>query len=157
MTIRQIVSDLKIINSRNYYHGRIVLYLLYLEKISRIKIFFKILRRIVIQQGYHCEISPDSFKTSREIASLRLPHPYLIIVHNTARLGNDCTLFHNITVGVIESQNIIKAAQIGNNCYVGCGVTILGNVVIGDNVKIGAQAIVLRDISSNETVTGICK
>lgn len=157
MTIKNLISDFKKINSLNLFHGRIVLYLLYMEKKCRIKVIFKILRRLIIQHGYHCEISPANFVNLNDIASLRLPHPFLIIVHNTARLGCNCTLFHNVTIGVIESQGIIKAAQLGNNCYIGCGATILGYVNIGDNVKIGAQTIVLRDISSNETVTGIYK
>jgi len=45
--------------------------------------------------------------------------------------------------------------NIGNNVFIWCGAKILGNISIGDNVKIGANAVVLNDVPSNVTVVGI--
>lgn len=158
MNIHRIVSDLREINSRNFYHARSVIYILYLEKISSIKFPFKILRRLIIQHGYLCEISPDSFISLDHIVSLRLPHPFLIIIHRTALIGANCTIFHNVTIGVLENSSYgFKAGEIGDNVYIGCDSAILGNVMIGNNVRIGAKSLILKNVSSNQTVVGLYK
>lgn len=158
MNFYKFLSDLRKINSRNLYHGRIVLYILYLEKISFIKFPFKVLRRLVIQHGYLSEISPDSFISSDNIVSLRLPHPFLIIIHRTASIGLNCTIFHNVTIGVIENASYESiAGKIGDNVYIGCDSAVLGNVMIGNSVRIGAKSLILKDVSSNQTVVGLYK
>lgn len=150
--------DIKAINSKNHYHGRIVLYILYFEKRCKLKFPFRLLRRLVIQHFYLCEISPNSFDSPEHIASLRLPHPFLIIIHATAKIGMDCTIFHNVTIGVVENKGCpLVAARIKECVYIGCGATILGNIIIHSNVKIGAHAIVLKEVPQNLTVVGVCK
>lgn len=69
-----LIKDLKKIG-RNTFHAKIVLTLLYLEKISYFKLPFRILRKIIIQGFYSCEIHPDSFRSKEAIATCRLPHP----------------------------------------------------------------------------------
>lgn len=158
MNFHRILSDLRKINSQNFYHSRIVLYILYLEKIFSVKFPFKILRRLIIQHGYLCEISPDSFVSPDHIVTLRLPHPFLIIIHRTATIGAHCTIFHNVTIGVLENSPYgLEAGNIGNNVYIGCDSTILGKVTIGDNVKIGAKSLIFKDVQSTQTVTGLYK
>lgn len=158
MNFHRILSDFRKINSQNFYHSRIVIYILYLEKISSIKFPFKILRRLIIQHGYLCEISPDSFISAEHIATLRLPHPFLIIIHRTATIGAACTIFHNVTIGVLENSRYgLEAGKIGDNVYIGCDSTILGKVILGNNVKIGAKSLILKDVPSAKTVTGLYK
>lgn len=81
-----------------------------------------------------------------------LPHGLngIIISHN-ARIGKNCTIYHQVTIG--EGDDIIDGApQIGDNCYIGAGAKIFGNIVIGNNVKIGANCIVNKDVADNTTV-----
>lgn len=130
-----LIKDLKKIG-RNTFHAKIVLTLLYLEKISYFKLPFKILRKIIIQGFYSCEIHPDSFRSKEAIATCRLPHPYLIIIHRTTSIGINSTIFHNVTIGVIEGNNRkLQASYLGDNIYIGCDSAILGNLTIGKKCK----------------------
>lgn len=75
-----------------------------------------------------------------------LPHgPNGIIVGYDVKIGNNCTIFHQVT---IASGNV----YIGDNVIIGAGAKILPNVKIGDNVKIGANAVVVEDVPDNSTV-----
>lgn len=152
-----LINNLQKIKSQNGFHAIIVLTLLYLEKISYFKFPFKVLRKIIIQGFYCCEIHPDSFRNKESIATCRLPHPYLIIIHRTASIRINSTIFHNVTIGVIERENNHVSSHLGDNIYIGCDSTILGNLVIGNNVKIGAKSLVLKDIKENQTIVGLYK
>lgn len=127
-----IYKDLQAIKQRNNYHGRIVVSILYMEYVSRFSLIFHILRRLVIQHLYNSEISPVNFRSKEGITSLRLPHPYMIILHPHASLGNNCTLFQGVTIGTIEFKGECKAAQVGDNVYIGCHSVILGG---GKNIR----------------------
>lgn len=87
---------------------------------------------------------------------MRLPHPYNIIIHKTAKIGNNCTIFQNVTIGVIESREL-KAANIHDNVYLGCNSVILGNIIVNSNVRIGAMSLILKNIDKNKTVVGLYK
>lgn len=163
MSLKQ---DLKSICLRNKFHGRIIVAALYFEyRISKIQVLllitllFKIFRKLVIQGIYHCDISPISFQSKTAISTLRLPHPYLIIVHANAKLQNDITLFHNVTIGVIEGTARYKLAPvIRNNVYIGTGTSILGDIHIEEGCKIGAHSLILKSISEKDkTIVGIYK
>lgn len=84
---------------------------------------------------------------------LQLPHNGLgIVINHNAVIGNNCKILQNVTIGGRESRG---APVIGNNVLIGAGAVVLGNVVIGDNVKIGANAVVLHSIPSNAVAVGI--
>lgn len=152
------ITYIKKIFKNNTFHARIVLLLLYGEKISYFKLPFKIVRKIVIQGFYCSEIHPDSFRSKEAIATCRLPHPYLIIIHRTASIGINSTIFHNVTIGVIEGyKRKLQASYLGDNIYIGCDSAILGNLNIGKNVKIGAKSLILKEIKDNQTVVGLYK
>lgn len=120
-----LINNLQKIKSQNSFHAIIVLTLLYLEKVSYFKFPLKILRKIIIQGLYCCEIHPDSFRSKEAISTCRLPHPYLIIIHKTASIGVNSTIFHNVTIGVIEKEdrNLISS-YLGNNIYIGCAIVL---------------------------------
>lgn len=82
---------------------------------------------------------------------LLIGHPLCIIINETTKIGNNCTLAHFITIG----SNHNKAAEIGNNVYIGPNVCIVENVKIGNNVTIGAGSVVTKDIPDNATVAGV--
>ena len=79
----------------------------------------------------------------------KFPHGlYGIIISKNTKLGYNCTIFHQVTIG--QGKN--GAPTIGNNCYIGAGAKIVGDITIGDNVNIGANCIVVEDIPDNSTV-----
>lgn len=77
-----------------------------------------------------------------------------IFISSGASIGSGCTIFHQVTIGsntLPDSPNR-GVPIVGNNVYIGCGAKIIGNVRIGDNVRIGANCVVTKDIPANSTV-----
>lgn len=72
-------------------------------------------------------------------------------------IGENCTIYHQVTIGVNEKVSLNKAPVIGNNCYIGAGAKIIGNISIGNNCVIGANAIVTKNIADDMLVVGINK
>lgn len=152
------IKDVKLIFQQNEFHGRLVLMILYFEKSAWIKFPFKILRRFMVEMYYNTQINPRIFTSKYAIASCRLPHPFQIIVHGTAVLGERSTIFHGVTIGSNETPGAIGAAIIGNDVYLGCKSTILGEISVADGVKVGAHTLVLRSVlEPGRTVVGIYK
>jgi len=76
-----------------------------------------------------------------------------VVLHPDTVIGKNCMIAQNVTIG--GRSNFPEVPKLGTNVFVGTGAKILGPVTIGDNVKIGANAVVIRDIPSNSTVVGI--
>jgi serine acetyltransferase len=152
------VSELKRIGKQNEFHGRLVLSILYFEKTSIVKFPFKFLRRMIIEMFYNTQINPKIFVNKEAIISCRLPHPFQIIVHGSASIGQRSTIFHGVTIGSAERPGEMHAAHVGNDVYLGCKSTMLGEISIADGVRIGAHALVLRSVLENgKTIVGIYK
>jgi len=84
-----------------------------------------------------------------------LPHGLSgIFISGYAVIGKDCVIFPNVVIGsnTLPDSKGYGAPCIGDNCIMGAGATIIGNVKVGDNCRIGANATVFRDIPSNSTV-----
>ena len=78
-----------------------------------------------------------------------LPHGLNgIIVSHNAIIGDNCTIFHQVTIG--EGRG--GAPTIGDNVLIGAGTKIIGGIQIGNNVKIGAGCVVMQDIPDNAVV-----
>ena len=156
----KILRDLKQISIRNGREGFLLLTILYFERICRIKWPFKILK-LLCQGHFLCDISPYSFISPQAICTCRMPHPYLIIINSDAQIGENVTIYHNVTLGNRERLGVggidIDKMVIKDGVYIGCGATIIGSVTIGENVRIAAHAIVLSDVHDNKTVAGIVK
>lgn len=89
---------------------------------------------------------------------LRLPHLQGIIVSDYAVIGDDCTIYHQVTIGANEHKlNYQSAPHIGNRVYIGAGAKLIGNICIGNDVIIGANAVVTKDVPDGMTVVGINK
>ena len=86
---------------------------------------------------------------------LFIGHGMGIVVGETATIGDDCTIYHGVTLGGTGKDKNKRHPDIGNNVMIGCGAKVLGPIKIGDNVKVGANAVVLKDIEENCTVVGI--
>lgn len=85
---------------------------------------------------------------------LRLPHAGRgVILHPSARLGEDVTLYHRVTLG--NSGPADRAPVLGDRVYIGTGATIIGEVTIGDDAAVGAGAVVTRDVQARTTVAGV--
>ena len=82
---------------------------------------------------------------------VRFPHPHNIIVGGTTKIGENCVLYHDVTLG----QNRGDYPIIGNGVIVYAGAKIIGNVTIGDNAIIGANAVVTKNVPANTIVAGI--
>lgn len=83
---------------------------------------------------------------------LFIDHGMGIVIGETAAIGNDCTIYHNSTLGGTGKDKYKRHPDIGNNVMVGAGSKVLGPIKIGNNVKIGANSTVLTDIPDNVTV-----
>ncbi len=116
------------------------------------KIFF--LARLISQIGRWftgIEIHPGATIGRR----LFIDHGMGIVIGETSVIGNDCTIYHNATLGGTGKDKYKRHPDLGNNVMVGAGAKILGPIKIGNNVKVGANAVVLKDVDDNVTVVGI--
>jgi len=84
-----------------------------------------------------------------------LPHGLKsIFVSGGARIGRNCVLFQQVTIGsnTLPDSKSAGSPVLGDSCYVGAGAKIVGNVHIGNNVRIGANAVVTKDVPDNAVV-----
>ena len=82
-----------------------------------------------------------------------LPHHLNgIIISHYANIGKNATIYQQVTIAQSENR---KSATIGNNCVIGAGAKIIGEVTIGDNVTIGANSVVTKDIPDNVVMAGV--
>lgn len=75
-----------------------------------------------------------------------------VVLHNKCVIGENVTIMQNVTIG---GRNGRGAPILENNVFVGVGACILGNVIIGENSMIGANAVVIKDVPKNVVVGGI--
>ena len=110
--------------------------------------------RLVSQLARHItgiEIHPGATIGRR----LFMDHGMGIVIGETAIVGDDCTIYHQVTLGGTGKERLKRHPTLKNNVIVGSGSKVLGNILIGENVKIGANSVVLKDIEDNVTVVGI--
>lgn len=86
---------------------------------------------------------------------LFIDHGMGIVIGETTTIGNNCTIYHGVTLGGTGKDKYKRHPDLGNNVIVGCGAKVLGPIKIGDNVKIGANSVVLKEVPENSTVVGI--
>lgn len=90
-----------------------------------------------------------------------IDHGMGVVVGETSEIGNNVTLYHGVTLGgatVFTKNGKITTKRhptLGNGVIVGAGAQVLGPIKIGDNCKIGANAVVLKDVDANQTVVGV--
>ena len=82
-------------------------------------------------------------------------HASGIVIGETAVVGNNCSLFHNVTLGGTGKISGDRHPKLGNCVTLGAGSNILGNIKIGDGAKIRAGSVVLKDIPAGVTVCGV--
>lgn len=87
--------------------------------------------------------------------ALFIDHGIGVVIGETSEVGDYVTMYHGVTLGGTGKSKGKRHPTLGNNVIVGSGAKILGPVRIGDNVKIGANAVVITDIPENSTAVGI--
>ena len=116
------------------------------------KLFF--IARLISQIARHItgiEIHPGA-QIGRK---LFIDHGMGIVIGETTTIGDNCTIYHNSTLGGTGKDKQKRHPDIGDNVMVGSGAKVLGPIKIGNNVKIGANSVVLKDVPDNVTVVGI--
>ena len=86
---------------------------------------------------------------------LIIDHGMGVVIGETAEVGDDVYLYHQVTLGGTSSEQGKRHPTLGNGVIVGAGAKILGAVTIGDNARVGANAVVVQPVAANETVVGI--
>jgi serine O-acetyltransferase len=89
---------------------------------------------------------------------LFIDHGMGVVIGETAEVGDDCTLYHGVTLGGTrpsrEQGGQKRHPTIGNNVIVGSGAQVLGPIRVGDGARIGAAAVVLKDVPDGATMVG---
>ena len=86
---------------------------------------------------------------------LVIDHGMGIVIGETAEIGDDCLIFHGVTLGGTGKDQGKRHPTIGNNVLISCGAKVLGPFRVGDNARIAANAVVLSEVPENATAVGI--
>ena len=86
---------------------------------------------------------------------LFIDHGMGIVFGETCEIGDNCTIYHGVTLGGTGKDTGKRHPTLGNNVLIGAGTKVLGPVYIGDNARIGAGSVVLRNLPANCTAVGV--
>ncbi len=85
---------------------------------------------------------------------LVIDHGMGVVIGETAEVGNDCVIFHGVTLGGTKFDPIKRHPTIGNKVLIGTGAKILGPITIGDNVRVGANSVITKSVEKDKVVVG---
>ena len=88
-------------------------------------------------------------------SNLFIDHGTGVVIGETAVIGDDCTLYHGVTLGGTSWEKGKRHPTLGNNVVVGAGAKILGPIAIESGARIGSNAVVVKNVPENSTVVGI--
>ena len=97
------------------------------------------------------EIHPGA-KIGRRLV---MDHGMGIVIGETAEIGDDCLIYHGVTLGGTGKDHGKRHPTIGNNVLISCGAKVLGPFKVGDNARIAANAVVLSEVPEAATAVGI--
>ncbi len=83
---------------------------------------------------------------------LVIDHGVGCVIGETAEIGDDCIIFHGVTLGGLKFDPIKRHPTVGNRVLIGTGAKVLGPIKIGDDSKIGANAVVVKEVPAGATV-----
>jgi serine O-acetyltransferase len=84
-----------------------------------------------------------------------IDHGMGVVIGETAVIGDDCTLYHGVTLGGTSWKKGKRHPTLGNGVVIGAGAKILGPIEIGDGARIGSNSVVLKSVPAGATVVGI--
>lgn len=82
-------------------------------------------------------------------------HPFLIIINLRCRIGRNCTIAHDVTIGSKPGGGKAGCPVIGDNVFIGPGAKVIGGITVGNHVVIGANAVVVDDVPDGAIVAGV--
>lgn len=83
-----------------------------------------------------------------------IDHGMGTVIGETTIIGDDCLIYHGVTLGMTGKHGGKRHPTLGNNVMVGAGSIVLGDIYIGDNVRIAAGSVVIHDVPNDTTVAG---
>jgi serine O-acetyltransferase len=84
-----------------------------------------------------------------------IDHGMGVVIGETSIVGDDVLLYQGVTLGGTGLEKGKRHPTIGNNVVIGTGAKVLGNITVGDNSYIGANAVVIKDVPPNSTIVGV--
>ncbi len=84
-----------------------------------------------------------------------IDHGMGVVIGETSEIGENCTLYHQVTLGGTSWAKEKRHPTLGNNVVVGSGAKILGPFTVGDNAKVGSNSVVVKEVPPNGTVVGV--
>ena len=86
---------------------------------------------------------------------LFIDHAMGVVIGETTVVGDDCVLYQGVTLGGTGKETGKRHPTLGDRVTVGTGAKVLGNIKIGDDVKIGGNSVVVKDVPAESTVVGV--
>ncbi|WP_413290249.1 serine O-acetyltransferase EpsC [Bdellovibrio sp. HCB337] len=96
------------------------------------------------------EIHPGA-KIGRRLV---IDHGMGVVIGETAEVGDDCIIFHGVTLGGVKFDPVKRHPTVGNKVLIGTGAKILGPITLGDGCRIGANAVVFKDVAPGTVIVG---
>jgi serine O-acetyltransferase len=84
-----------------------------------------------------------------------IDHGMGVVIGETAEIGDDCTLYHGVTLGGVSWNKGERHPTLGRGVVVGAGAKILGPFTVGDKAKVGSNSVVVKAVPAGATVVGI--
>ncbi len=84
-----------------------------------------------------------------------IDHGMGVVIGETAEIGDDCTLYHGVTLGGTSWQKGKRHPTLLDNVVVGAGAKVLGPITVGSGVRIGSNAVITKDVPNDGTVVGV--
>jgi serine O-acetyltransferase len=84
-----------------------------------------------------------------------IDHGMGVVIGETAEIGDDCTLYHGVTLGGTSWNKGKRHPTLGNGVVVGAGAKILGPITVGDGARIGSNAVVVKEVPPGATMIGV--
>jgi serine O-acetyltransferase len=84
-----------------------------------------------------------------------IDHGMGVVIGETAEIGDDCTLYHGVTLGGVKWEKVKRHPTLGRKVVIGAGAKVLGPILVGDGAKVGSNAVVVRDVPAGATAVGI--
>jgi serine O-acetyltransferase len=86
---------------------------------------------------------------------LIIDHGMGVVIGETAEIGDDVYIYHQVTLGGTSSKAVKRHPTVGDNVIIGAGAKVLGDIQIGEGARIGANAVVVAEVPAGTTVVGI--
>lgn len=83
---------------------------------------------------------------------LVIDHGFGVVIGETAEVGDDCIIFHGVTLGGLKFDPVKRHPTVGNRVLIGTGAKILGPLTVGDDSRIGANSVVIKDVPPHSTI-----